>query len=721
MFKKLFLLSIIFSTLLFAQRNGTVIGIITDSLTNQILSNTNITIEKSTIGTISNSKGNFSLSLPFGTYTLHYSRVGYKTFHHTITINKDSLLIEILLSPSEIQYGEVTVTGTVAHITPLAEQNAIAISTKEIKNISGAFGDVFKSLQGIAGAVSNNETSSQINVRGGLADENLILLNGAEVLEPFHLKEAPNTSLTVFNPDILQQLLFIPGGFTARYGDRLSAVIDLKYREGNTTKWSGSINGSLTDVSALIEGPIVENTISNLLSIRSTYYNGVAKYLTAGEYRNPNFYDVQNVLHWKISPTDKINFLTLYTADNTTGLSNGNYGSLLTALSSEHTFSPDITLYNTLSYYSQYDDIELGQTNIKNLGKKSTTNNFDISTVEIKSRIEKKWNNIYSTVAGIEIQQPQYNLFKKDIFYGSSGDSITFASFYNNEIIKVGSYIENQFRFSEIFVNAGLREDYFSLTEEIKISPRLLLTYQYDNLTRWKFSWGIYYQTPTYRQLLSSSQQKVLPQTMQQAIHYVFGLDKILRHDLNYRVELYYKDLSNLISFQRLRSGEIVYSAKNDAKGRIYGVDIEGMFSDERVMGWINFNLMYAQEKKSGEGWRSRATDQRKTATAIFEYRGIKNFLWNLRAFYGSGFPYLDDSPGTIFYVWDHYPEYKRIDVRLSYFFKFYATTTTTFLEVMNLYSNRNTLSFTGEAPNNIPERNLLLPMTINVGVKFEW
>jgi hypothetical protein len=145
---------------------------------------------------------------------------------------------------------------------------------------------------------------------------------------------------------------------------------------------------------------------------------------------------------------------------------------------------------------------------------------------------------------------------------------------------------------------------------------------------------------------------------------------------------------------------------------------------DDRVMGWLNFSLMEAKEVSlsDGQAWRFRPTDQRRTLTLIFEYRIADTWVLNLRSYYGSGFAFVSDDPGLPRYPRDHYPEYKRIDVGARYSFTIHSVSSTVFVEVTNLFSHRNVLSFRGRPIDQFtPDSNLLLPLIANVGFRVKF
>lgn len=707
---------------------GIVTGTVTDAVTRESISGANVSVLSRTIGTSTDAMGKFQLLLPVGPHTLVFSYVGYRTRTIDVAVAvTDTIRLAVMLIPSTVLMEEVVVPAEPVAVSGVHGLGGVSISPKQIQGITGALGDIGRVIQAMTGVTSNNEMSSQFNVRGGAAHENLLLLNGAQLLEPFHLKDAPNTSLSAFNTALLRKVLFIPGGFPARYGDRLSAVLDMEYRAANSEKVSGLLDASLTDGMALLEGPIARvgrdtGMLRGFLSFRTTYFGTISKYLLDGDQRQPSFYDIQGNAGLDLSKDHRLGLSFLHTSDRTSGITTGSYGSTMIALQGQHALSQRSTVQSLLSLYSQFEDLYRGQspsiTNPKNWTKDVNTITLRTGKIEWESRVSES----YTLRSGLNVEQHLYNLLREESLPLPKSDTLSSSSL-NNSSYKVGFYGENMLRLDRsLLVNLGFRLDHSALTQELRISPRFLVAYRVDSVTTLNAAWGLYYQTPTYQQLLAASREGLPPQRMQRAIHYVVGVERVLRPDLTFRVQAYYKRLEDLISFQRLRSGELDHSARNDARAAVKGVDFEASFADARVMGWLNFSLMEAREINSldGQGWRYRPTDQRITITAIFEYRVADKWFWNLRSYYGTGFAFVDDNPGVRGYPSLHYPDYKRIDVRLSHSFKIHAVSSTVFVEITNLLSTRNILSFKPIPKDQFtPDHNLLLPMNLNAGVRL--
>lgn len=700
-----------------------VYGQVIDAITHEPLAHVNIVTSDLRHTTISNGHGGYHLSLDPGDWTIRFSLVGYKPLQKKVTAPlADSVACDASLVPTDVMLDEVTVEAEKAPLSTVHGLGGISLSPRQVESLSGVFGDVYKTIQAMPGVTANDEMSSQISVRGGGTDENLMLVNGVRMLEPFHLKESPNTSLSVVSMDIVKRILFIPGGFTARYGDRLSSVLDLEYREGSNERLAGQVDASLTNAGLIIEGPF-SSRASGLVCGRSTYSNYINNYLTDGDKRHPSFYDLQGIVGGDIAEGHHVALHFLRSSDETSGLTEGKYSSTLIGIGSTNHISEKSTLTASLSTYSQTEDLAQGLSVQSLTPAKGVATNSAIVLQEGKAQVEAQISDPYSVIAGVDILRSRYRVAQVDHFSLPTGDSASGANLDAN-VTLLSIYGENLVQVTpHLLFNAGLRADHFTLTHELQVSPRFLAAFRFGEGPTIKAAWGIYYQTPNYHQLLAAEQAHLAPQQMQRAIHYIVGVEQPLRAGVAVKLDLYHKDLEHLISYIRLRNGELIYSPRNDAIGRIDGAEFEMTVTDPRVMAWINVTLMVAKELNliDGQGWRYRPTDQRKTVTTIFEIRIAEGWALNLRAYYGSGFAYATDLPG-VDDTRGHYPDYKRADARLSHSWMIGPVATLAYLEVMNVFGFKNVYSFTGETVDSrTPDFNLLLPRVVNLGLKVRF
>ena len=705
---------------LVAQPGVLIAGRITDAVTGVPLPYVSVRVAGRTQGTSADVEGFYELRLPRGSYTLLFTSVGYR--QQSVEVrgdSADSVRCDVRLVAVTLLLDEVVVQGRMAPIVSLPSVGGVMLSPTDLKHVGGEFGDLFRSLQNIVGVTSNDETSSRLNVRGGTAGENLILLNGTQMFEPYHLKDAPNSSLTIFNTSLLKRVLVLPGGFPARYGNRLSAVVDMEYRDGKSQNLGASVDASLTDAGLTLEGPL-GGRMTGLVNARTTFAHAMSRYLLQGEQRRPSFYDTQGILSWSPSETEKGGLFFLHSRDRTAGLSEGNYGADCVSLSGTSVIGPGSQMDGTLSWYRRVDDL----TRTAAIG--GTLNwsamNGTMSVGEATGRLTFQEGERSTILAGFDVQRHSYDV-RQILAYATFGGDSLVSGTVGTRFAIVGAYAEDAVSLgSRILLNVGARWDFSGLTRESLISPRLIFNYRLDSLSTLTASYGWFTQFATEDELLGAALGGEPPQHAQKATHCVLGYSRVIRQDLSFRVEGYWKEVRDLIPYRRLQGGELIYSSHNAGRARSYGVDLEASFSDQQVMGWINFGILVAKEQIDPEkSWHYRPTDQRRTIATVFEYRGIERVTLNLRAYYGSGYAYADNSPGEFDYARNHYPEYKRVDVRASYHIPITAVSTQLFVEVLNIFAHRNVLSFTGNGQNPAyPDSYLLLGRVLNAGVHVE-
>ena len=722
------LLFLIFSLrdIAYAQERGLVFGTITDSVTNLKVPRVDIRRVRGGRETTSDLDGRFRMEVKQGEreVELVFNHVGYLERILTVHVKgRDSVRVDVVLVPRTFNMPEVTVVSDSQTLALVRSLGALALSPMKLANVAGSHGDIGKVLQTMPGVSANNETSGQFSVRGGAMMHNLFLINGAELQEPYHLKDAPNSGMTVLNTALVDRMLFLPGGFTARYGDRLSAVVELEQREGNRDRLAARFDASLSDAMAIVEGPVGENK-SALLSLRSSYGDYITRYLTSGSERRPTFYDLS--AGFALGPTSEAHYSIslLQSSDRTSGLSSGQYSTSLVVIRARHSATQYVTIRSTMSLSHQDEDMSRNAAVPEEGGVSWSKDSSNIVVAEGNVQADAELSEFYSLVLGLHVQKSAYDINRNQTLLENGIDSISSTGMINS-MLKGSLYTENILRITPtIQMNAGLRFDYFSLTREAVLSPRLLLTFQASEHMMLNAAWGRYYQTPTFRQLLAATQVGEQPQRMQLAEHFVVGFVRNLDQVRRFRVEAYYKKLSQLISYDRLRTGDFIYSPRNDSRGEILGLEFEASFQDERAMGWLNVAWMKAKEVNNAPGsqWHRSPTDQSMTVNFVFEPKIAKGWVLSLRSMYGSGYAYVSDLPGTRGYVFNHYPDYKRVDLRLNYAFKTGPLQTTAFIEVTNLLSMKNVQSFKGTIHDpSTPDYNLLLPMIINVGMRYEY
>lgn len=590
MIKKIIIFVFLCLTNIFAQNDQTTIrGRIVDGQNLFPLSFANIAYENKQIGTSSDEDGNFSISY-YKNSNIIFSFIGYKS----IVVNSDDLLIEqenlITLFPIEIYLQEVTVYSSQNSQNLLNESNAISIKSKRIRESSSAMPDILRSVQTLPGIAVNNEFKANFNVRGGNQDENLVYVNGARVYEPYHIKEAANASVGIFNVDLIKKVDLITGGFSARYGDKMSSVLNIDYREGSKEDYGGALSLSAAYADAYLEGPISGNS-SFILGIRKSYMEYI---LSQIDYDNintaqPSFYDIQGVLNYNFSPSNKLVLEFIHAGDDFSylpssssayvpyiGFLNGeqatfktnnveeeknkaSYFSNLFDLKSINVLSSNALLSLELSYYSQIDNeyrlferntVENATTLSSNTfyfdslkTNRYTIDSLTIETLEAKATLQYQLSPFYEINTGISYKDISYDHIARDIWTYTIAenmknannvyrDTLSRLGSYGNDIpvntrsYKFSAYLENIISIGKnLTLNLGGRIDYFDINQDLNLSPRINLAYNLGNNTILRAAWGHYYQSPDYRQLKSSASSDTNT-TAQKAIHYIAGIEK---------------------------------------------------------------------------------------------------------------------------------------------------------------------------------------------------
>lgn len=569
--------------------NNIIRGKVIDGQTAEPLAFANIAFYNSDLGTFSDNEGNFSIKNLHHADSLLISYVGYKSLVIKLDSNYYDTQHIYSLLPISIFLQEVTVYSHTSNGFNSFDIEALSIQSEKLRNISAGMPDILRSIQALPGIAVNNEFKADFNVRGGNQDENLVLVNSAVVYEPFHIKEASNASVGIFNMDLIQKVDLITGGFSAKYGDKMSSVLNIKYREGNKTNFKGAASLSLAYLDGYLEGPITDN-FSFVFGIRKSYLEYVLSLIDYKDISSakPSFYDLQGVLAYQVSASDKILFEFIHAGDdfsyepsrqnlyspytgtfqnqsaefNSTKNENENYKatyfSNLFDIQSFNFLSSRTLLKSAVSYYMQTDNEyrlflrdENQKINILSGGTKYydrinterlTYDSLKIETLELKTEITHQFSKTYEINAGVNFQNITYSQTADDIYAYIRRSNFTNPNLENIDTLitrgeyakeapvkvqshKYNAYLENILQMNNnLTVNIGGRADYFDLNEDFSFSPRINIGYSLSTNTRIRAAWGYYYQSPIYHQLKTSVKSDTNTQS-QLAIHYIVGFD----------------------------------------------------------------------------------------------------------------------------------------------------------------------------------------------------
>ena len=362
------LLILLISSSTFAQDKFTLSGNIKDASDGEDLIGVTIFVkELPGTGTVTNVYGFYSLTLPKGEYTIQYSFIGYKTQPVKVNFNQNiKKNIELAVDASDLDVFEVSATQDNENVRS-TDIGVTKVDIKEIESIPVLFGerDVMKTLQLMPGVKSGGEGSAGFFVRGGSSDQNLILLDEAPVYNASHLLGF----FSVFNSDAIKDLKLYKGGMPAEYGGRLSSVMDIKMKDGNSKEMEVSGGIGLISSKLTIEAPLVKDKGSFIISGRRTYADMFLKLSSDETQRDASlyFYDLNLKANYQINENNRL-FLSGYFGRDNLGYSDlfgFNWGNATGTLRWNHLFS-DKLFSNTSFIYSHYNyKIEIGSAGFK--------------------------------------------------------------------------------------------------------------------------------------------------------------------------------------------------------------------------------------------------------------------------------------------------------------------------------------------------------------------
>ena len=345
--KCLLLFFLVTTTAIFAQHKYTLSGSISDASNGEKLLGVNFVIKELHTGTSTNEYGFYSITLPEGKYTLSIEYIGYGTREETIVLNKN-IRKDYKLIPEEIALTgvEITAHNTVQKTEVRKPEMSVAtIPITTVKKLPVLVGevDIIKTLMQMPGVSNAGEASSGFNVRGGAADQNLVLLDEATIFNASHLFGF----LSVFNADAVRDMKLYKGGIPARYGGRIASVLDIYQKEGNKNKFAATGGIGALSSRLLAEGPIVKDKASFLIGGRASYAH---LFLKLSDNKNSAyFYDLNTKLSYQLNPNNAL-YLSGYFGRDSFILSENltnTYGNALINLRWNHLFTDK--LFSNLS------------------------------------------------------------------------------------------------------------------------------------------------------------------------------------------------------------------------------------------------------------------------------------------------------------------------------------------------------------------------------------
>jgi len=742
--KYFILLFLTFSfTYSYAQEKYTISGTISDSVKGEEIISASIRVKGQNIGTFSNEYGFYSLTLPKGSYTFIFSSSGYLPKEISIDLSQNQVinfpLVAVSYKTQELNEVQVTAIKQDQNITN-SIMGVERLDPKGIAKIPVLMGekDLVKTMQLLPGVKSAGEGNAGFYVRGGGADQNLILLDEAPVYNASHLLGFFST----FNSDAIKDAVLYKGNQPANYGGRLSSVLDIKMNEGNNKRYN--VGGGIGIISSRlnVEGPIVKEKASFLISARRTY---VDMFLKASDQFKENklyFYDLNAKVNYRINEKNRI-FMSGYFGRDKLGLGDMfgiNWGNATGTIRWNRIINEKM-FSNTSIIYSSYDYL---------IGIKSSDVEFDIKSSIKDANIKQEFQYFMNTRNKLKfgINAIHHGIIPGQI-EANQESGINPMTLTSNKSIEAAAFITNDWSITEKFtVNYGLRLSSFSIlgnnqntysyntegdvidtsvyqdNKFVKtypvLEPRISFSYVYSKSASIK---AAYARNAQYIHLVSNttttsptdlwipSSLNTKPEISDQ---FSIGWFKNFKENMyEFNVETYYKSMQNQIDYRNganLQANELIEGELLYGTGRAYGLELILKKKQGKFTGWLAYTISRSERKIDGinnNEWYAAKQDRTHDISLVGIYDLTPKLSLSALFVYYTGnavtFPsgkYMID--GSTYFLYTErngyrMPAYHRLDVGVTWLRKDTKKFESSWnFSVYNLYGRENayTISF---------------------------
>lgn len=676
--------------------------------------------------TMTSLKGEYSMQLHSAdSVVIKFSMIGYKAKTRILRRPRGKQTLQIVLHSDENQLGEVTITGKKIETGQMED-----ISKDHLKSLPSASGNAVEELiQSQAGVSTHSELSSQYNVRGGSFDENSVYIDNVEIYRPFLVRSGQQEGISVINPDMVEKISFSTGGYEARYGDKMSSALNIKYRKPK--KFEATASASMLGASAFVGVSNKKVSWSNGFRYKTTKHL-LGSMDTKGEY-SPTFIDYQTYLtytpnkrweikllgnisdnHYNFTPEDReTKFGTMENVKAFQVYFDGQekdvFRTFFGAVGITRNFGEKTSLSLIASAFNTREQEKYDIQGQYWLTQTETSENLGVGTYFQHARNYLK-AHVESAKLLFKTKYKKHDIegaftFKKEKITENSveyemRDSSNYSIPHTGKDLymiysmraknvldanRIEAYVQDAFRFTSnnektlYTLNYGVRLSHWSYTKETIVSPRVslgIIPAFNENITM-RFATGLYYQAPFFKELRDTTTQNGITYASlnskaksQRSIHFIAGFDYRFRmnnRSFKFTAEAYYKALGNLVPYS-VNNVKVVYYGSNESSGHAAGIDLK--LYGEFVPGtdsWLSISLMNTSMKLNGKSI-PLPTDQRYAINMFFTdyFPGTDRWKMSLKLALADGLPFSAPHQELESNVF-RAPAYKRADIGLSY------------------------------------------------------
>jgi hypothetical protein len=699
----------------------TLSGYLKDKANGEALIGATIYIPEIKTGVITNPYGFYSISVPQGTYSINFTFMGYQSQSPLINLN-ESKQLNVMLEEDTKQIDEVVIKGEKKNQNVENLQMSVEkLQVKMVKKLPAFMGevDILKTITMLPGIQNGGEGSSGLYVRGGGTDENLIILDEAPVFNASHLLGF----FSVFNSDAIKDVQVFKGGIPAEYGGKASSVVDIRMKDGNSQKLG--VSGGIGNISSrlTVEGPIIKDKWSFIVSGRRTYADFLGRLmgLEALKENKLYFYDLNLKTNVEINDKNRLYF-SAYTGEDYASLGQSLYmrwGNMTSTARWNHLFS-DKLFSNTSLIYSRYDyNLGVPGTGADQFDWTSKINDYNFKQdftlyLNTKNKVTMGFNSIYHHFEPGKVDASADSYFHDKILakYNALDNSL---------------YVSNEQSIgARLTMRYGLRYSYFQQIGEGQVikykdadspnsdqaidtltytsgkligkgyhnlEPRLALKYKLTPESSIKASYNLMAQnlhlisntnSPTPLDVWLPSSTYIKPLIANQV---GLGYFRNFKRDMfETSAEVYYKKMSNVIDY---KDGADLFLKDNletqllRGKGYAYGLELYAKKQEGKLTGWISYTLSKSMRKipgiNDGKAYHS-SYDRTHVASVVASYELTRRLTLSGTWVFSTGNPTTYPAAkyvvqGNTVYEYsdrnsDRIPDYHRLDLSLNYDFK---------------------------------------------------
>jgi len=737
---------------------GTLTGKITDAENKTPLPGVSVVIKGTVLGATTDINGEYKIeNLKAGSYVVSYSFIGFKTITQTdVIIRSDkTTYLDVQLYTSTVEMKAVEIKGGYFTNTEAKPLSAVEFSSEEIRRAPGTAGDVSRILFSLPSVAKLNDGKNSLMVRGGSPIENAFYLDNIEIPNINHFPLAGSTDglMGILNVDFVKDITFNSGGFSPVYGDKLSSVMDISYREGDKKQFNGQINLSYNGLSGQVEGPVSEKG-SFFFAANKSYLDLIMKSF-ANNYPAPNYYDLQGKISYQVNEHNRLSLLSVYADDVYDYGHDKAVSSELNQYGRQNSIS-NTTGINWLAIWSGkgYSTTSFSNSYIKNdvklLETKTQQDYLKNTSVENELRLRNinyfNFNNYNKLELGIEVK---YGINEFRYTFGKTlnryNDSINNSAVNNNlRTLKGSTFAVYHAKLTDkLTVSPGARIDYFDYNKKTLFAPRILATYQLDDITSLNASYGIFYQNLPSLILAQSDMFKNLKTP--KAEHYVLGFSRLLTENTRLTIELYRKNYSyfpidpetpkDFLFDEVVTNG--IFTGHNSLvdNGKAHSTGIEIMVQKklaEDIYGMASASYSRSRYSDLNGTWRDRIYDNRFNFAVEGGYKPNDEWEYSLRWVYAGGAPY---TPFDVQKSWQEdkaivdqnringsrLPDYHALNLRVDKRFFYEKTNLVLYLSIWNVYNRSNVSAYTWNEVKNKLAKDIGWNTTPVFGVKYEF